>query len=252
VIITSLGRVGWAHDEHVVDDVDPPIVAAGSVESLLGGVQILHLIPDCERAFSAVAGEQALIVLAGEVLLAQRLLRPGTVIRIGVGESVTLVAGGAAATVLHIYGGPLTEGLLHPTCGPMGVFDIDAVADSPAHDPDLGFFHMQGRLLISGPSNGRRTFTVGLGTFAPDGGCHGLHRHAHAEEVFYVWEGVGAHLTDDGVEHRMTAGELVWVPLGEWHGFRNTGAQPLRAVFCYLGVDQRSDAGYEVMPRIET
>ena len=123
---------------------------------------------------------------------------------------------------------------------------VDNVEDTPAHNPALGFLHMQARMLIEGDSRGLRTFTLGLGTFAADEGCHALHRHSNAAEIFFVWEGEGVHLTGDGVEHPIRAGELVFVPPGEWHGFRNTAHGDTRAFFGYLGVDLRSKAGYEV------
>ena len=71
--------------------------------------------------------------------------------------------------------------------------------------------------------------------------------HAKAAEVFFVWEGAGVHLTGDGAEHAMRAGDLVFVPPGEWHGFRTTVDTDTRAFFGYLGADLRSGAGYEVM-----
>jgi quercetin dioxygenase-like cupin family protein len=126
-------------------------------------------------------------------------------------------------------------------------FDLDDVADTEAHRPALGFFDMKARMLVDGTSEGTRSFTLGLGTFAPGTGCHALHRHSNADEFFYLWEGRGAHLTGDGLTHSLKAGELVYVPRNEWHGFQNTGPTPARALFGYLGVDSRSEAGYEVL-----
>jgi quercetin dioxygenase-like cupin family protein len=114
------------------------------------------------------------------------------------------------------------------------------------HDPDRGFFRMTARMLVNGPSAGQRSFTVGMSTFAPGAGCHDLHRHAHAEELFFVWSGEGAHLSAHADPHGLRAGDLTWVARNEDHGFRNTGAIPVRAMFCYLGTDDRAGAGYEL------
>jgi mannose-6-phosphate isomerase-like protein (cupin superfamily) len=45
----------------------------------------------------------------------------------------------------------------------------------------------------------------------------------------------------------MSAGQLAFVPRNEWHGFRNTGSEPVRALFGYLGVGSRAEAGYELI-----
>ena len=82
--------------------------------------------------------------------------------------------------------------------GTAATFDFREVTETPAHNPELGFFHMRARMLIDGASGGRRTFTLGLGTYAPTEGCHALHRHAHAGEAFFIWKGHGSHLTEDG------------------------------------------------------
>ena len=37
----------------------------------------------------------------------------------------------------------------------------------------------------------------------------------------------------------------VFAPRGEWHGFRNTGDRPVRAIFGYFGVTSLEQAGYE-------
>ncbi len=160
----------------------------------------------------------------------------------------------AALMTLHSRGVPAATADDLDRLDMLGPFDplvprwVDNVADSPAHNPALGFFHMRARMLVEGDSRGRRTFTLGLGTFLAGEGRHALHRHDNAAEVFFVWEGEGLHLTGDGVEHPLRTGELVFVPPGEWHGFRTTADGDTRAFFGYLGVDLRSGAGYEVEP----
>ena len=72
-----------------------------------------------------------------------------------------------------------------------------------------------------------------------------MHRHDHGDEFFYVFDGRGAHLVDGG-EVAMQAGDVVFAPRGEWHGFRNTEDRPVRAIFGYFGVTSLEEAGYEV------
>ncbi len=60
-----------------------------------------------------------------------------------------------------------------------------------------------------------------------------------------VIEGAGVHLVEDR-EIPMRAGDIVFTARDEWHGFRNTGDQPVRAVFGYFGASELEAAGYEV------
>ena len=125
-------------------------------------------------------------------------------------------------------------------------FDYTDAEDNPFHMPEMGFLHMSARWLIDSTNGGSSRFTMGQSTFAPGDGCHQLHRHPNAEEVFYVWEGEGSHLTADGQEIAMKAGELAFVAKNEWHGFRNTGGTPLKAIFGYLGANSLEGGGYEL------
>ena len=77
-----------------------------------------------------------------------------------------------------------------------------------------------------------------------------MHRHDHGDEFFYVFDGQGAHLVE-GNEIAMQAGDVVFAPRGEWHGFRNTGDRPVRAIFGYFGVTSLEQAGYETHPDVK-
>ena len=59
--------------------------------------------------------------------------------------------------------------------------------------------------------------------FSP-GKTHGLHRHPNAEEVLFVLE-EGLHLSE-GEPVRQRAGEVVFIPRGEWHGAANDSEAP--------------------------
>jgi quercetin dioxygenase-like cupin family protein len=76
---------------------------------------------------------------------------------------------------------------------------------------------------------------------------HELHRHAEAEEYFFVLEGGGLHLTEGGPVV-LERGDLVFIPKGEWHGFANDRDTPTLAVTVMGGVAHYSEAGYEIHP----
>lgn len=214
-----------------------------------GGVSVLVVPPDSDQIVGAGACDSGSVLLCGG-----GDPTVGAVYQAGPGHQFTLHTGSGGATLLTVQGRPIERAGATARC-----FSLDDVADKPAHNPAEGFHHMKARILIDtdvvdgagGTDRGKRTtgsFTLGMGTFAPGTGRHALHRHAHAEEIFYVWEGAGVHLTGDGGEFPLSAGQLAFVPRNEWHGFHNTGRTTVRAFFGYLGVGSRADAGYEVMP----
>jgi quercetin dioxygenase-like cupin family protein len=74
---------------------------------------------------------------------------------------------------------------------------------------------------------------------APPGAGPSLHRHPYPE-VFITQEGTATFFVGEDGEPRETgAGEIVVVPAGEWHGFVNSGAGPLRQI------DIHVSAGFE-------
>ncbi|WP_224404068.1 cupin domain-containing protein [Pseudonocardia sp. ICBG1034] len=175
----------------------------------------------------------------------------GTALFVPPGSSFTVAAQRLAASLLAYVGGSVrwTDTDHHNAGGAAGPADLFAVADQENHPfdiPDMGFFDMHARWLVDKATRGSSTLTLGQSTFAPGTGRHALHRHPSAEEVFYVWEGQAVHLTEDGAEHPMKAGELVFVPRNEWHGVRNVGDTPMRAIFGYLGAESLDAGGYEL------
>lgn len=222
-------------------------LAGDRIRSELGAAEVIQLEPGAMRVFAADSGEQAVVILDGmaqvvEAEVGQDLGRGGVVL-VGAGRSVAVHAIDGAVTLFWLQAAVTTPAVAGTATRIISAADIDDVA---VHDPERGFFRMTARLMVNGPSDGHRAFTVGVSTFAPGEGCHDLHRHAHAEELFLVWEGEGTHLSADRAAHRLQAGDLTWVAKSEYHGFRNTGPGVARAVFCYLGVDDRVSAGYEV------
>jgi quercetin dioxygenase-like cupin family protein len=66
---------------------------------------------------------------------------------------------------------------------------------------------------------------VGLNGFEP-GQSHELHAHAGMDKMYYVVDGEGVFLLDDG-QVQMQAGDVLVAPDGVPHGVRNTGSRRL-------------------------
>lgn len=107
-----------------------------------------------------------------------------------------------------------------------------------------GFVDMGVRWLATADTVGSRSLVVATSTFVP-GGSHELHRHPDADEFFLVVSGTGEHLTQDG-SVRLAAGDLAFIPAGEWHGFRTDPEITTRTVYGYLGAGSLAQAGYDL------
>ena len=239
-----------------VPDTEAHVDVPGCIRSSAGFAQLTSLAPGERSATAAEIGDAAVVVLegtvtvrlggaarAGDNALGQRELARGSVLAVPRDMTVTLSAGADGAQLFCISGAAPEAGPHHRD---VDIVDGFAVVPVIAHDPARGFYGMTAAPLINGSSGGTRAFTAATSTFEAGEGCHALHRHNGAEEIFFVWEGAGEHLSVDGESVPVAAGEMTWVATGEWHGFRNTGSSAVRALFCYLGVDDRSLAGYEL------
>ena len=234
----ELGQIEYDQDGHrfLLVNRDFGGAHSGDVSMVVVPAGVLQVV----RAGPCETGS---IVLTGDAqLLGGGAAGRGSVFQSGPGDAFTLGTGERETIMLTVRGRPIEANETEPR-----YFALDDLADARVHNPSLGFYHMKARMLIDAEHGGVRSFTLGMGTFAPGEGRHALHRHPNAEEIFYVCEGAGVHLTADGAEHPLSAGELAFVPRNEWHGFRNTGTIPVRAFFGYLGVGSRADAGYELM-----
>ena len=107
---------------------------------------------------------------------------------------------------------------------------------------DDGWNAMAVRWLVTSESVGAQHHVVGHTIFQP-GGEHEIHRHPNAEETEYLVAGSGISLVGD-VEIEHAAGEIVFVPKNEWHGFRCTSDEPAVMVWTYGGVPNLAAAGY--------
>ena len=80
------------------------------------------------------------------------------------------------------------------------------------------------RVLIS-KDDGAPTFAMRMFEVQP-GGHTPLHRHPHEHEVF-VLQGTGV-AVHEGKDHPISPEDVVFVPGGDEHCFKNTGNSPLR------------------------
>jgi quercetin dioxygenase-like cupin family protein len=96
--------------------------------------------------------------------------------------------------------------------------------------------------LITSDSVGTTDHVLGYTVIHP-GGAHHKHRHPNAEEAQYLVQGAGVALVGD-TEIEQQAGEVVFVPKGEWHGWRCTSEEPAVMLWTYGGATNLETAGY--------
>ena len=118
--------------------------------------------------------------------------------------------------------------------------------EDPAIPTRPGWEGMHVWWLIDRQHGGSRHALFNLTVFPPSK-SHEVHRHPSAEEFLFVLEGSGLHLSEsDPVP--LAAGEVAYIPKGEWHGFANDSDTPTTVVTVLAGISSYEDAGYEVLP----
>ena len=204
--------------------------------------------------------EEAMIVLEGEGVVrtsdGETPAREGTILYAPRGVWHGLRAGESGLRLLIVYGGPNRAAAVEfesadtdtvsAEARPAGVLQMWDVQDNPFHDPAQGFLHLSARWLVDADHLGSDAIVLGQSTFGAGKGAHELHRHPGAEEFLYLLSGAGAHLTGDGTEVPVHAGDFTFAARGEWHGFRNRGEEPALAIFGYLGAASLAAGGYEL------
>lgn len=119
---------------------------------------------------------------------------------------------------------------------------VDGTPQDPALKAEDGWVDMDVRWLVTSETVGSKDSVFGLTVFPP-GAKHDIHRHPHAEEIEYIVSGSGvAQVGDDDVE--ISAGELVFVPANEYHGFHNTSDGETVMVWTYAPAASLEEAGY--------
>ena len=104
---------------------------------------------------------------------------------------------------------------------------------------DEGWIDMRVQFLI-------RADALVLGrTVLPPRGRHERHRHPHADEFLLVMSGRGEIYTNEGREPSQ-AGDVIYTPRGNWHGFDNTGDEDVLLIWGWSGAGSLEAAGYEL------
>ena len=104
---------------------------------------------------------------------------------------------------------------------------------------DEGWIDMQVQFLISSPQ-----LLVGRTVLTP-GARHDKHRHPNCDEFLLVMSGAGEIYTNDGREPSR-AGDVIYTPRGNWHGFDNTGEEDVLLIWGWSGAGSLEAAGYEL------
>lgn len=107
---------------------------------------------------------------------------------------------------------------------------------------ETGWADMAVQWIVCRDTVGSTHHVVGLTVFAP-GAKHHPHRHPDAEEAQYLIKGSGlARVGDKDIVQN--AGDTVFVPRGEWHGFENTFDGETVMIWTYGGASSLEEAGY--------
>jgi len=104
---------------------------------------------------------------------------------------------------------------------------------------DEGWIDMQVQFLIRSPE-----LLVGRTVLTP-GARHERHAHPNCDEFLLVMSGAGEIYTNDGREPSK-AGDVIFTPRNNWHGFDNTGDEDVLLIWGWSGAGSLEAAGYEL------
>jgi quercetin dioxygenase-like cupin family protein len=102
-----------------------------------------------------------------------------------------------------------------------------------------GWIDMQVQFLISD-----ERLLVGRTVLRP-GARHERHAHPNCDEFLLVLSGAGEIYTNDGREPSR-AGDVIYTPRGNWHGFDNTGDEDVLLIWGWSGAGSLATAGYQL------
>jgi quercetin dioxygenase-like cupin family protein len=119
------------------------------------------------------------------------------------------------------------------------------LADVPRDESlteETGWANMAVQWIVTDKTVGAESHVVGITVFGP-GAKHHPHRHPNAEEAQYLIQGSGlARVGDKDIVQN--AGDTVFVPRNEWHGFENTSDGETIMIWTYGGAANLEQAGY--------
>jgi quercetin dioxygenase-like cupin family protein len=107
---------------------------------------------------------------------------------------------------------------------------------------DEGWIDMQVQFLIDGRDAGAEGLVVGR-TVLPPGARHERHLHPDCDEFLVVMSGHGEIHTNTGREPSQ-AGDVIFTPRGNYHGFVNTGDEDVLLIWGWSGAGSLEAAGY--------
>ena len=98
---------------------------------------------------------------------------------------------------------------------------------------------MQVQFLIESPQ-----LLVGRTVLTP-GARHERHAHPNCDEFLIVMSGEGEIYTNEGREPSK-AGDVIFTPRNNWHGFDNTGDEDVLLIWGWSGAGSLEAAGYDL------
>jgi len=109
---------------------------------------------------------------------------------------------------------------------------------------DDGWINMQVQYLIDATKADSQQLVVGR-TVLPPGARHERHLHPHCDEFLVVMSGHGEIHTNTGRE-ASKAGDVIFTPRGNWHGFDNTSDEDVLLIWGWSGAGSLEAAGYAI------
>jgi 2-keto-4-pentenoate hydratase/quercetin dioxygenase-like cupin family protein len=113
---------------------------------------------------------------------------------------------------------------------------------------DEGWVNMQVQFLIDERNAGANNLVVGR-TVLPPGARHERHLHPSCDEFLVVLSGHGEVYTNTGREPSR-AGDVIYTPRGNWHGFDNTSEEDVVLLWGWSGGGSLEAVGYAIDHRI--
>ena len=109
---------------------------------------------------------------------------------------------------------------------------------------DEGWIDMQVQFLIGEHNAGAEDLVVGRTVLHP-GARHERHLHPSCDEFLVVLSGRAEIYTNPGREPSR-AGDVIYTPRGNWHGFDNTGTEDVVLFWGWSGAGALDETGYAV------
>jgi quercetin dioxygenase-like cupin family protein len=120
---------------------------------------------------------------------------------------------------------------------------VDEVPLEQGLREDDGWIDMQVQFLIDARV-GSNELVIGRTVLKP-GARHERHLHPNCDEFLVVMSGSGEVHTNTGREPSK-AGDVIFTPRGNWHGFDNTGDEDVLLIWGWSGAGSLETAGYAI------